>query len=398
MARLPHLGALCAGAAVLALTAFGALMLATIIEWGWVAVGIVVVAMIPATASALRAPQWLIRGTIVLPAVVVPLLGLLALDVIWAAAGLEQPAPDWGLGIAGCFVAGIAYTYLRWVGAPPPNHVLPWIVLAAASALLIDGLIRGGLPQVELWLVAGATGVAVAVYLVNEDAGDIEHPLWWAVLTVVTLVVFLPLLYDAIHGHRIKGVLLVGGAIAAGFVGLNAIALSRRPVGGAKALQIAGLILAIALVPLGVWGFVTATDRPHEESQPVPVPAAAPARPVPQYALDHRPGAEVRQRRAAAHAAGCRRVAAHGNRRVMPRGHGTSRRLLDAEQRGRSAQRSRQPALQPAGRRARHADNDLRARSRRPRIARRMSTSTTGGTCPTTRPTRHRGRCAAPDW
>jgi hypothetical protein len=275
---------------VVALTAFGVLMLATIIEWGWVAAGIVAVAMIPATASALRAPQLVIRGTLVLPAVVVPLLGLLALDVIWAAVGLEQPAPDWGLVIAGGFVAGIAYTYLRWVGAPPPENVLPWSVLAAGSALLLDGLIRGGVPQLELWFVAGATGVAVAVYLVNESAGDIKRPLWWAVLTVVTLVVFAPLLYDAIHGHRIKGVLLVGGAIAAGFVGLNAIGLSRRrSVGPARALGLAGTILVIALVPLGVWGFVTVTDRPHEEPNPVPVTAAAPARPVSQYALDRRP-------------------------------------------------------------------------------------------------------------
>jgi hypothetical protein len=289
VARLLRLGAQCAGAAVLTLTAFGVLMLATVIQWGWVAAGIVVVALIPATVSALRAPSWLIHPTIVLPAVVVPLLGLLALDVIWAAVGLEQPKPDWGLGIAGAFIAGIAYTYLRWVGAPPPNHPLRWSAFAAGSALVLDTLIRGAVPELALVGVALATGIAVAVYLINEDAGDIQHPLWWSVLTVVTLVVFVPLFYDAIHGHRIKGVLLVGGAIAAGFVGLNAIGLSRRPVGAAPALRIAGLILALALVPLGVWGFVTVTDRPHEEPHPVPVPAAAPTRPVPEYALDHRP-------------------------------------------------------------------------------------------------------------
>ena len=177
-----RLAGLVSVAVLLALVAFGAVMLATMLRWGYVGAGVVLLAAIPAGLYRLIGRGHLLHVLIVVPvAVLVPVLGLLAFDVLWAWAGLERPAPAVGIAVAGAVVAATAYSYLRWLGEPAVPHSEGWAAFACVAAVALAAITGQRIP----WqLVATALCVAVAtwVYLRWVAGPKIDHPLWWAML------------------------------------------------------------------------------------------------------------------------------------------------------------------------------------------------------------------------
>jgi hypothetical protein len=279
------------GVLILALFGFGVVMLATMLLWGYVAAGVVVLAVVPWALGGLARRSRPLHVLLVTPvAVAVSILGLLGFDVLWAAARIPRPSPAVGLVVAGFVVAWIAYGYLRWVGKPGPPHHWLWAVYCVLAAVGLAALTgQGRTLEPKLVFTAAATGVAIWVYLGQEAGPQIRHPLWWALLLVGGVVIAPPLLVEAIQGGRVSRPLLGAGLLVAVAGGVNAL----WTPAGSERLRHARRVFAVALagiaIPLLTLIFIRAASltpsAPHEEILPV----AAATSPLPQAAFDHRP-------------------------------------------------------------------------------------------------------------
>src|SRR5262245_6410575 len=125
--RVLRVGGRVSAAAILALFAFGTVMLATMLRWGYVAVGAVLLAVVPWLLDGLARRSRFVHAAAIAPvAVVAPVVTSLGVDVLWSSAvfrvprqrpGWRSPASSW---------PGWAYAYLSWVGKPPPRHHRLW--------------------------------------------------------------------------------------------------------------------------------------------------------------------------------------------------------------------------------------------------------------------------------
>jgi hypothetical protein len=272
--------------AVLALFAFGTVMVATMVR-GWiVALAVLTAAAWPWLLGAPASRHRAVQAVAVAPgAVLVPVTALLGVDVLWSWARLPRPSAAVGLAIAALVVCAVAYAYLRWVGKPTVPHHGLWSAAAGLAAIGLAAL-TGQTLIGPLWLAAAATVVATWMYLGRAAGPDIRRPLWWALLLVAVTVVAAPLLAESIQGGRTSPILLVTGASLFAVAGLNGAWLRR----GSAARKEARLVLVFGVaLPLLMWVVVhvtsTAPDEPHE----VPLPAVASAGPLPHAAVDHRP-------------------------------------------------------------------------------------------------------------
>jgi hypothetical protein len=277
-----------AGVAIVAVFSLGVVMLATMLKWCYVALGVVVLSVLPVAVDRWRVARVLAVGAV---AVAVAVMGLLGVDVIWAFLRFDRPVPELGLAMAAVVVTGVTYAYLRWVGKPPPPHHGRWALFTAASGLGLAWITRMHAPELRLVAVAGAVGLATRIYLRRTAGTDIKRPLLWALLLAVIALIAAPLVAQAFksHHHRVYVVLLIAGAAAAAVAGINGL---WRP-GGSKERRRArwafGTIFAIGLgVPLLALAFVAVVPRDKPRVERILPAAAAPA-PLPQRVLDHRP-------------------------------------------------------------------------------------------------------------
>ena len=287
--RALHFAGEIAGAAILALFAFGTVMTATMLRWQYVAIAVVVLAAVPRLLGRRLHVRAVQVPVLTVLTIVVPVVALLGFDLLWAWARLPRPAPAVGLVIAGVVVAAVAYGYLRWVGdAPPPRHGL-WSLYATLVALALTALTGQDLSEPKLFAVAVAAGVATWIYLGRAAGPRIKHPLWWALLLVGVAVVALPLLAEAIQGGRLSLTLLITGAIIAAFAGLNGLWLPAGTKRLRHARRAAGTGLVVLAVPLFVIAFLEITSTAPAAPDERPVTAAAPPAPLPAVAIRHRP-------------------------------------------------------------------------------------------------------------
>jgi hypothetical protein len=280
------------GAVILPLFAFGVVMMATMLRWGYVVAGVELLAGVPWLFDGLARRWRPAHVALITPvAVVVPIVALLGFDVLWASARLPRPSPAWGLVVAGIVVAGVAYAYLRWLGKPPPPHHWLWASYGALGAIALAALTgQGQTPELKLGVTALAAGLATWVYLQRAMGPEVKHPLWWALLLVGVAVVAAPLLVEAIQGGRTSPILLISGAVIAAVAGLNGLWLSRgseRLMHARRAFRIAFVFgVAVPLLTLALIRSTSLTPNPpHEELLPV----AAATSPLSQAALDYRP-------------------------------------------------------------------------------------------------------------
>jgi hypothetical protein len=289
--RVLRVGARVSAAAVLALFAFGTVMMATMLRPRYVAAGVLVLAAVPWLFES-PAKRWrAVHVAVITPiAIAVPIVALLGVDVLWSSARFPRPSPRFGLAVAGAVIAAMAYAYLRWVGKPPPTHHRHWALYAGAVALALVALTGQHLPGIKLAMVALAVSVATWIYLEREAGPDIKHPLWWALLLVAVGVIAAPLLAEAIQGRRTSPILLIAAAVIATIVGFNGLWLPAATKDRRHARRVLGAVVVFGIaVPLGAFAFIKVTSSapaaPNEKSLPV----AAASGPLAQAALDHRP-------------------------------------------------------------------------------------------------------------
>ena len=221
---------LTAATLVLALFAFGAVMLATLIAWPFVVIGLLVLATVPVRLMRLARPTPVLLVPLIgLATTVISLLGLLAFDVGWASVGLPTPSPGLGLLVAGVVIGATAYAYLRWLGRPVPRHPPRWAGLAGGASLVLY-VVTNGAPNFGVVVTAAAVGLAVWGYLAAVAPVGVAHPLGWALLLVLAAVFAAPLVYTAIAGARLDLVLLLGAVLAAAVVALYVGGLSRHRI------------------------------------------------------------------------------------------------------------------------------------------------------------------------
>jgi hypothetical protein len=279
-----------AAATILALFAFGTVMLATMLWFGFVVAGVLVLALVPAVLDTIARRSRLVHVVALAPvAVVVPVVGLLGVDVLWASAHLPRPHPAIGLVIAGIVVFAVAYGYLRWVDKPPPPKHRMWAAYAFVVAVALLALTSGEAPEVKLLITAAAAGVATLIYLERAVGPQLKRPLWWALLLVGIAIVAAPLLVEAIQGGRTSPTLLIVGAIIAAVAGLNGLWLKTGSEGRmlARRLVRIGLVFGVA-VPLILVAFLQATSTAPAAPDEKELPTAA-ASTLDQAAFDHHP-------------------------------------------------------------------------------------------------------------
>ena len=278
-------------AAILALFAFGAVMVGTMLRWVFVAAGVLLLAGVPWLLDGLARRSRLVHVAAITPvAIVVPILALLGVDVLWSSVRLPRPSPAVGLAIAGVVVTGVAYVYLRWVGRPTPPHHRLWALYAVCAALALTAVTGQQAPGFKPILIASAVGVATWIYLQRAVGPRIKHPLWWALLLVGVAIVASPLLVEAIQGGRTSPVLLVSGAVIAAVAGLNGLWLPRRSEDLRHARRAFGIAVVFAVaVPLFAFAFIRITSNVPSPPDETPVPVAAASSPLPQAAHEHRP-------------------------------------------------------------------------------------------------------------
>jgi hypothetical protein len=273
---------------LLALFGLGALMLATVLSLWIVVLLIGVLAVLPELLSRIQviwpALHAIFVGIIV---ALVALLGLLAFDVLWAAVGLGRPPPAWGLLVAGIVVFAISYAYLRWLRAPAPAHPELWALFAFCAALLLAGVTRSKFPEWQLWVTAFTVAVAIRLFLQWESAPRLTHPLLWALLLAMLMVITLPLLGESIQGGRLSVTLLIGAAVVLAIASLYVLGLSRT--GEPPWLHIGGLAVLGLAPALLVLAFVKATGAGPGHSEPASLPAANVPAVVPAGAIKHAP-------------------------------------------------------------------------------------------------------------
>jgi len=288
--RALRLLAIASAGALVGLFAFGAVMLATMLRWGYVAAGLLVLAALPPLVSSLAPRTRVLHDIVVTPvAILVPVIGLLGADVLWAAAGLPRPAPALGLVLAGAVVTGLAYCYLRWVGKPPPPHHQRWALFAGIAGLGLAALTGQDAPELKLILVAAAVGVATLLYLRRTVGHDLKHPLWWALLLVGFTIVVAPLLAEAIQGGRTSPTLLIAGALIAAIAGFNGLWLPREERLTHFKRGLGYALVFLVAIPLAVVAFIQITSVVPAAPDERAVVAAAAAAPLPAAAVAHRP-------------------------------------------------------------------------------------------------------------
>ena len=275
------------GAVVLvSLFAFGAVMLATVVEWWIPATAIVAFGVGPVLVTrrvGANPSGWrlvLVIVMVVAVSVLVLLLGLLGFNVVWAAAGLPRPGAAAGLAIAGVVVGATAYIYLRWVGTPVTTHRVRWSVLATLAPIALYVVTQRDWSWSTV-VVALAIGVSTWVFLAYEAGPRIRHPHWWAVLEMEVIVLGIPFAYDAYTTGRFSGML----ALAA-IVGLIAMALwlRRKPE---VTVRRGSMALAIAAIP--VICLATTTVSTGEPTDAKALPQADASLSVPALARRHQP-------------------------------------------------------------------------------------------------------------
>lgn len=274
-------------AAVLTLFVLGVLMLATVVRSGYVAVGVLVLALLPVIVYRFIHVTFVHLVVLVPLLVMVPILGLLAFDVIWAAIGLGRPRPDVGLAIAGVVVGAVAYLYMRWLGDAVPEHPGAWALFGVLAALILCALVRERVPELSLWIVAFCTCAAVWFYLHSVAGPRISHPIWWAALLVAFAVVIVPLVGEAVQGHRSNVILLVL-SVAAGVAGLAFLGRHRRRHPGERFVYVGGGFLVAGLALLG-FSILTVVLGSSPTVQARPLPVAEPAVTLPDAAFEHSP-------------------------------------------------------------------------------------------------------------
>jgi hypothetical protein len=283
---------LVSSAGLLALFAFGILMLATLFRWWIVPVVVIVGAGIPIALCLKRGAR---RGfhvaAILLPAILVPVVGLLGFDVLWASVGLKRPGPLLGLAIASVVVGGLAYLYLSWLRKPPPAHPVGWAAFGAVAGLVLFVVTRKlRVPEWEILLTAAVLGVATWGYLRIVAGPKIRYPLWWALLLALAVVFAVPLVSEAKQrgDFPLRGLGLDAIAAFAAFVYARRLAREHpKEQTAARRLLWPMLGLAALIVAAGI--YAKATGVPGEEPVGAPIPAAVAGAKVPQDAIDHRP-------------------------------------------------------------------------------------------------------------
>jgi hypothetical protein len=276
---------------ILAAFTFGTVMVATMLRWFYVAVGVLVLAGLPWVFDRLgNARRWARVPAVTLSTVLVSVVSLLGVDVLWSSAGLPRPSPAVGLALAGVVVGGVAYAYLRWIGKQPPSHHERWAASGCLAALVLVFLTSGDLPSIALVVVAAVAGVAVWLYLRRPVGPDIRRPLWWALLLVGGAIVAVPLLVEAIQGGRLSPILLIAGALVAAIAGINGLWLRRGAQGRTHARWAAGIAVVVGVaIPCVIVAFLRVTSTAPAPPNERAVPEAAVTGAVSQAAIDHRP-------------------------------------------------------------------------------------------------------------
>lgn len=278
-----------ASAVILALFAFGVLMTATMLAWRWVALAIVLTAFVPwLLCRAVARSQPVYVGLMTVLGIVVPLMALLGFDVLWSSAGVPQPEPEWGLVVAGALIFAVAYVYWRWVGRPAPPHHWLWAGYAVVAALGLAALTDQEL-QFGLVVTAAAAGAATWLYLDRAVGPGIKHPLWWAWLLVVVVVLGAPLIADAVQSDRTEDALFVGGAVLAVLIGLNGLWLPRSSGKWRARRRSVRTALVVGGAVVFTFFFARATNDKPRTPDEKPLPVAGTPTPLPRFAIDHRP-------------------------------------------------------------------------------------------------------------
>jgi hypothetical protein len=290
--RLLRLAEIVAALVIVALFAFGVVMVATMVSWLYVGLGVLLLAGWPLSIGLLpirlRVLQLVGIGPV---ALLVPLLALLGTDVLWSSAGLPRPSPAAGLAIAAVVVTAVAEFYLRWIGRePPPRHWL-WAAYSVVAGIALAVLTSQDLPALGLVATAIFVGIALGLYLERKVGNSIRHPLWWALLLSGVALVILPLLAETIEGGRLSLTLLLVAAVITIVAALHGLWRpgddERRHRLAAWALSI-GVVCGIAL-PLLAFAFVRITSAAPSPAREEPLPAAGAPKPLPRAAVDHRP-------------------------------------------------------------------------------------------------------------
>jgi hypothetical protein len=277
---------------LLALFTFGMLMVATLVAFLVVPLVIVVGAGLPILVCKVGGDRrWAHVGAIVLPAVIVPIVGLLGFDVLWASVGLHRPHPLLGLAIASVVVGGLEYLYLRWVHRTAPDYPERWAAWGAFAGLALYVVTRAiQLPELEIVVDAALLFGAVSAYLRNVSGPQIRRPLWWSVLLVLGFVFTVPLASEAAQRARVGLPAIAGFAVFAAIVIVAARRFARENPDEQRVVRrhlwpILGLAVGIVAIAVVAKTKGVSAQAPAGKALPV---AAAPVA-VPPEAIDHRP-------------------------------------------------------------------------------------------------------------
>jgi hypothetical protein len=277
---------------LLALFVFGMLMLATLFAFLLVPVVIVVGAGLPILVCRIGGNRpWAHVAAIALPAVIVPVAGLLGFNVLWGWVGLHRPGPLVGLAIASVVVGGLEYLYLRWVHRHPPDFPERWAGWGAGAGLALFVVTRRiQWPEVEILVDAALVFGAVSAYLRNVTGPDVKRPFWWAVLLVLGFVFTVPLASEAAQRAKVGLPALGGFAVFVAVVIVAARRFARDNPDEQKVLRNhLWPVLAVAVVIVGIAIVAKAKGVSGDVPPGRDLPVAAPAAAVPRAAIDHRP-------------------------------------------------------------------------------------------------------------
>ena len=279
-----------ASAVVLALVAFGVLTMATMLWWWCIALGVLVLAIVPLGLSRfVDGRRWLHFIAVAPVAVVVAVMALLGANAVWASARLPRPSIEIGLVVAAVVVTAVVYAYLRWVGTPEPEHALSWGAYAGLAAFALLWLTSGQLPDLKRAVTALAIGAATWLYLQRAAGPHIRRPLRWALLLAVATVFVAPVLAEAVQGGHAAPTLLIATALAIACIGIYELGATRGPQERKRSRRLTGAYLVAGVtLPMLILAFAALAPEPAP-SRAHPLPAAAPAGPLPAIVHEHRP-------------------------------------------------------------------------------------------------------------
>jgi hypothetical protein len=277
---------------LLALFTFGMLMVATLFAFFVVPLVIVVGTGLPILVCKVGGNRrWAHVAAIVLPATIVPIIGLLGFDVVWASVGLGRPHPLLGLAIASVVVGGLEYLYLRWVHRTAPDYPERWAAWGALAGLALYVVTRTiQLPELEIVVDAALLFGAVWAYLREVSGPRIRRPFWWSVLLVLGFVFTVPLASEAALRARVGLPAMAGFAVFVAIVIVAARRFARDNPDEQRVVRrhlwpVLGLAVGIVAIAVVAKAKGVSADAPAGKDLPVAAAAAA----VPQEAIDHRP-------------------------------------------------------------------------------------------------------------